>query len=56
MENLTKEQIVEYQKRQAEAFLKRLNDFLNGEDFTIVAIPVIDTEGRIRAEIKVIPK
>lgn len=56
METLTKEQIAEYQRKQAEEFLKRLNDFLNSEDFTIVALPFVDSEGRIRAEIKVVPK
>lgn len=55
-EPITKEQIAEYQRQQAQKFLEKLNQFLNDEDFTIVAIPVIDNEGRIRAEIKVIPK
>lgn len=56
MDKLTKEQIAEYQKQQAEAFTRRLNEFLEKEDFTLVAVPVIDAEGRIRAEIKVVPK
>lgn len=53
---LTREQIAEYQRQQAQKFLEKLNQFLNDEDFTIIAIPIIDNEGRIRAEIKVVPK
>lgn len=56
MDKLTKEQIAEYQRQQAQKFLEKLNQFLEGEDFTIVALPFIDQEGRIRAEIKVVPK
>lgn len=56
MENLTKEQIREFQEQQIQEFLKRFNAFLEGEDFTVIAIPFIDNDGRIRARIEVAGK
>lgn len=55
-DQLTREQIAEYQRQQMAAFVERFNKFLEAEDFTVVAIPFIDRDGKIAARIEVISK
>lgn len=56
MADLTKEQIAEYQRQQMAAFVERFNAFLEAEDFTIIAVPFIDRDGKIAARIEVASK
>lgn len=56
MADLTKEQIAEYQRQQMAAFVERFNKFLEAEDFTVIAVPYIDRDGKISARIEVTPK
>jgi len=53
---ITKEQVADFHRQQMSAFVERFNAFLEAEDFTIIAVPFIDKDGKISARIEVTPK
>lgn len=48
--------LAQHNKQKVDAFLKALNDFLSTQEFRLHAVPIIDFEGKIKAEIKATPK